>query len=338
MGTVPWGQSPGDCPQGTVPIRGYDGGMICGVLLTVLMGTQPVCTQKMFSKSIEPNLRGDTKVVARAVFDEYLESVSTIDTAPVERQTPLEFVEAQRANEELADALFDSFLDSLAVLSDDVTWSDALKQVRRRVLLNAREANNPWPNTQWYDVASNVQTSPQFINEVDLFLLQHVDADRQNRFAALIAIHKGDKEGCQDAERETMQRWAIYNKLIAPYENDLSLTQSYPAIPTVGEVERIYFKIVESIENTAQIEAVTNLFNVYHAMHTQQMRTTIALVNRTRINDGVDPLSSGCGTPDTSRNIILQKTAEMHEFDAATMQSMMQVLTPEQRQELEFVE
>ena len=95
---------------------------------------------------------------------------------------------------------------------------------------------------------------------------------------------------------------------------------------------------MENIEHKVQIDAVTNLFNLYHAMHTQQMLAAIAIVNQTRINDGVDPLSSGCGTPDTSRNLILQKTAEMHELNASTVQSMIQLLTPKQIQELDLGE
>jgi len=310
------------------------GTMICGVLLGALVGVQPMCTQLTFSKIIAPNLHGDTEVVARAIFDEYLDEVATLDTTSPQRQTPVEFVKAQQDKEVRADALFDSFLDSLEVLSEDIAWVDAIKQVRRRVLLTAREANNPWPNTQWYDIASNIQTTPQFINEVDLFLLQHVDDDRQNRFSAKIALLNGDKARCMEAELHAMQRWSIYNKLIAPYENDTSLTQSYPAIPTTGKVGGVYFLLLENIKDRTQIDAITNVFNLYHAMHTQQMRSIVSLVNQTRINEGVDPLSAGCGSSDTSRNHILQKTAEMHELNITTIQSLVHLLTQEQRQQL----
>lgn len=164
--------------------------------------------------------------------------------------------------------------------------------------------------------------------------MQHVDADRQNRFAAKIAMLKGDKTGCEEAQRMAMQRWAIYNKLIAPYENDVSLTQSYPGIPTTDEVSRVYFLLLENIKDRLQVDAITVVFNVYQTMHTKQMRAVVALVNTSRINDGVDLLSSGCGTSDTARNVILQKTAGMHELNTATVQSLIQVLTPEQRQQL----
>ena len=62
----------------------------------------------------------------------------------------------------------------------------------------------------------------------------------------------------------------------------------------------------------------------------------MTIVKNTRINDGVDPLSSGCGTFDKTRILILQKTAEMYELNTATIESMIQVLTPEQRQQLEL--
>ena len=73
-------------------------------------------------------------------------------------------------------------------------------------------------------------------------------------------------------------------------------------------------------------------------MHEQRKRVIVSMVKNTRINDEVDPLSSGCGTFDKTRILILQKTAEMQEQNASAIQSMIQALTPEQRQQLELEE
>jgi len=310
--------------------------MICSVLVSVILGVQPVCTESTFSIYIEPNLHGDTEVVARAIFDEYLEHVAKLDTTPIERQTPVEFAMELRDEEMKADALFDSLLDSLAILKDDPDWSDVIKQVRRRVLLYAREANNPWPNTQWFDIVATVQTNPKFLNDVDSFLLQNVDADRYDRFLATIAMLEGDKETCAKAERRTMQRWAVYNELIEPFETDDLLSHIYHAIPSTDEVARIFFRITVTIKEPSKTNIVANVFGLYRAMHEKQKRAVVTIVKNTRINDGVDPLSSGCGTFDKTRILILQKTAEMYELNTATIESMIQVLTPEQRQQLEL--
>ena len=313
-------------------------GMIWSALVSVMMGIQPVCTESTFSRFIEPSTHGDVEVVARAIFEDYLEQVAKLGSTPHERQTPVEFVIEQRNTEIRADVLFDSLLDSLALLSEDSSWSDAIKQVRRYVLLSAREANNPWPNTQWYDIALVTQTNPQLLDNIDSFLLKHVDDDRIDRFAATIALLEGNKETCVEAERKTMQRWAIYDKLIEPFENNSSLAHSYPAIPGGGEVARIVFRIIDNIKDPKQKEVIGNLFTSYKTMHEQQKRVIVSMVKNTRINDEVDPLSSGCGTFDKTRILVLQKTAEMQEQNASAIQLMIQALTPEQRQQLELEE
>ena len=310
--------------------------MICSILLTVVLGVQPVCTKSTFSQFVEPSLHGDTKVVARAIFDDYLEQVQKLDSGHTERQTPIEFVIEQREKEIQADFLLDSFLDSLTVLDGDSNWLDVIKQLRRIVLLNARESNNPWPATRWDDIARTVQTNQKFLDNVDSFLLRYVDVDRNDRFVAIIAKLEGDKEGCVQAERRTMQRWAIYNALIEPYENESSLALRYPTIHWVEKVTHVKFRIVDKIKDTAQADAVGNLFTLYRAVHKKRVRDVVELIKNTRINDGIDPLSLGCGSGGKTRNLILQRNAELQELETATIESMLQVLTPEQRQQLDL--
>ena len=302
----------------------------------MVLGAQPVCTEATFTKFIGPSLHGDTELVARAIFDEYLENVASLDTAFPDRQTPTEFVLEQQARSNKADTLFDSLLDSLEVLGEDRELQSGIQAARRSVLLNSRKANNPWPATQWYDIAELVKTNPQFLDAVDAFILEYADVDRDDRFAATIAMLEGNKNDCAEAERRTMQRWAIYNELIEPFENELTLEYRYPSIPKSELAAGVFITITNRIKNSSQTDSVRNIFRLYAVMHNKQKRDIIELIKNARINDGVDPLSSGCGSSGKTRNRILQRTAQMRELNETTLQSMLQVLTLEQRQELEL--
>lgn len=310
--------------------------MFCCVLVLIMLGVQPVCTESTFSRFIQPSLHGDVEVVARAIFEEYLENIADIENKSGIRLTPIEFVTEQRDEEIQADALFDSLLDSLALLDDNPDWFRALKQLRKHVLLRAREANNPWPNTVWYDISLHEQTNAQFLHDFDVFLRKYVDIDRNDRFAAKIAILMGDKEACVNAEQRTMERWGIYNKLIEPFANSTLFVHLYPAIPNASQVGRVYFRIAERVKDTSKIEAVGSVFGLFKAMYEKQVHSIVETIKDARIKDGVDPLSSGCGAYDKTRILVLYKTAALHELLEATIQSMVQILTAQERQSLEL--
>ena len=313
-------------------------GMICSAFVAVILGVQPVCSEAIFSSTLEPTLQGDSRIIARAVFDAYLEKVSKINTPHLDRQSRIEEIQEQQAQETRADALFDSFLDSLAVLGDSPSLKTGIMSVRRSVLLDARQANNPWPNALWYDITEIVQTNSQFTNAIDSFLLQHVDNDRVDRFAAIIAKLEGDRETCAKAERRTMQRWAIFNKLVEQFENESTFEYRFPTIPNRGIVDGLYLQITDAIQDEKIIDIIRGQMTIYSTLHKKQKQALIELVKIARFNEGVDPFSSGCGSVGKTKNKILQRTAEMHELNAATIQSMIQVLTPEQHQQLELVE
>ncbi len=308
--------------------------MICGALVGIILGVQPVCSEAAFVKILQPVLQDELKVIARVVFDEYLENLVELHGTKDDRLSRTEEINDLQMNSNKADMLFDELLDSIAVLSDDSSLRDGIMNLRRTILLAARNANNPWKATTWFDIAALVPTNTQFLEAVDSFLLKHADDDRSDRFIAIIAKLEGDRVTCAKAERRTMQRWAIYNKLIEPFENESTLENRYPAIPKGESVADMFFAITDSIKDQKVLDTVSAQMDFYTALHKKQKHTLIELIENTRINDGVDPLSSGCGLNGKTKNKILQRTAEMHELNTATVESMLLVLTPKQRQEL----
>ncbi len=77
---------------------------------------------------------------------------------------------------------------------------------------------------------------------------------------------------------------------------------------------------------------------LYTSLFEKQKHTIIQLIKNARITEGVDPLSSGCGSISKTKNVILQRTAEIRELNSSTVDSMLGVLTPEQIQQLDLGE
>jgi len=313
-------------------------GMICGAIVAVLLGVQPICGEATYSKLLEPALNGDSKIIARAVFDDYLEQVALIGRSEEGQQSRVDEIQTQQENANQADALFDSLLDSLSVLSDSPSLRTGIQHVRRTVILVARQADNPWPNTKWFDITSIVQTDTQCINAIDSFLVQHTDSDRDDRFIALIAKLNGDQEACAEAERRTMQRWAIYNEIVEPFENEHTLEDRYTTIPKSSRVTGMFLQITDKFQESKAPDIVRGQMALYSSLYEKQKHTIIWLIKNARINEGVDPLSSGCGSVSKTKKAILQRTAEIRELNSSTVKSMLRVLTPEQRQQLDEVE
>lgn len=312
--------------------------MICSIFVALVLGAQPVCSEAVYSKLLEPTLRGDSKFIARAVFDDYLEQVARIDRSREGQQSRVSEIRAQKERANQSDALFDSLLESISVLSDDSSLQKGIQNVRRTVLLNARQANNPWPNAKWFDIAAITQTDSQFIDAVNSFLLQHADSDRDDRFTALIAMISGDRDACAEAERRTMQRWAMYNELVEPFENESTLEYRFTTIPKSTQVADLYSQINEKFQDTKTSDLVRGQMALYTSLFEKQKHTIIQLIKNARITEGVDPLSSGCGSISKTKNVILQRTAEIRELNSSTVDSMLGVLTPEQIQQLDLGE
>jgi len=312
--------------------------MIWSGLIAIVLSVQPVCSEAVYSKLLEPTLSGDSKLIARAVFEDYLERVARISHSEEGQQSRTSEIKAQQEKANQANVIFDSFLDSLSVLSDNLSLQTGIQNVRRTVILNARQAHNPWPHAKWFDIAAITQTDSQFINTVDSFILRHADSDRDDRFTALLAKVNGDREACADAERRTMQRWAIYNALVEPYENESTLEYRYTTIPKSGRVADLYFQITDKFQDPKTRDIVRGQMALYTSLFEKQKHSLIRLIKNARINEGVDPLSSGCGSISKTKNSILQRTAELRELNSSTVDSMLGILTPEQIQQLDLGE
>ncbi len=312
--------------------------MLQGVFIAVVLGIQPVCNEATYKTALEPALQGDATMVGRAIFDAYLEQVSQLEKGQTEPLGWVEEVMARRDRSIKAGALFDSFLESIALLSENKELQDGVMHARRAVLLDARQANNPWPETKWFDIAEIVQTNPEFVTAVNAFLLEHADPDRHDRFTATIAKLEGDRETCAAAERRTMQRWAIYNALVEPYENDSTLEYRYTTIPKSGAVADLFFVISDKYQNSKTSDIVRGQMSVYMAMYKKQKLAIIELIKNARVKEGVDPLASGCGIVGETKNLILQRSAEIHELNKTTAKLMLNALTEEQRRELGYSE
>ncbi len=312
--------------------------MICSGLIAIVLGIQPVCSEAVYKSSLEPSLHGDSTMVGRAIFNAYLEQVSHLDVEQSESLGRIEEVKARRDREVKADALFDSFLESIALLNEDRQLKIGIMNARRSVLLDARQSNNPWPEAKWFDIAAIVQTNQEFVTAVNSFLIKHADDDRADRFAATIAKLEGNREKCAGAERRTMLRWAIYNELVEPFENDSTLEYRYTIIPKSGPVAELFFKITDAFQNTKTTDIVRGQMSLYTAMYKKQKLAIIELIKNARIKEGVDPLASGCGVVGETKNLILQRSAEIHELNKTTAKLMLSALTEEQRRELGYSE
>jgi hypothetical protein len=135
-----------------------------------------------------------------------------------------------------------------------------------------------------------------------------------------------------------MQRWAIYNELVEPFENESTLTYRYTTIPKSDRVADLCFQITDRFQGTKTSDIVRGQMALYTSLFEKQKHTIIRLIKNARVNEGVDPLSSGCGSISKTKNAILQRTAEIHELNSSTVDSMLRVLTPEQIQQLDLGE
>ncbi|MFT5205063.1 MAG: hypothetical protein ACI9GC_000349, partial [Phycisphaerales bacterium] len=323
---------PKDAPEGYAC---YYGAMFCSVVLSVAASVQPFCTKPLFTL-LEQNVVGDNAFIIEVLYDEYLEEARELDVPHEELISPVAFMQAQRDKETKADVLFDSFLESVSILQKDLAWQAVIQTIRRRALLHAREIQNPWKNTTWFDVATQGVHSAQLLSTINAFLLQYADVDRADRYAAKIAKLQGDQETCAEAERRTMKRWSLYNDIIEPAESVQMMSQWYPSLKQsddgIGEMMRI---LMSGNEDSEQKKVMDTIFQLHVTVYEKSIRDLVALVKQTRITEGIDLLSDGCGISTKAKNEILQKTAEIHELNMITIKSIQKLLTDEQLQELE---
>ena len=319
----------------------YDGGMSMGALAIVvcgIFGVQPMCTERDFQMALGAAIQGDHGFIARAVFDDYADLVQELDKARGTKKPS----QAQQLSDLLrktiqADALFDELLDSLAVLNKEEAWQMGLVNLRRSILLQARKSNNPWPSTVWVNIPTITPVPKSILLEIDKFLIENIAADIQERFGAASAKLRGDSETCATFEKQAMERWSNYTKIIEPYINSDVEEVLYPQLSKNDFVEHIASWIVTNVPDSSVVSRANLQLAMWKNSTTQKKREVISLICSTRKNFGIDPWSRGCGTQNYSRqsrvkNELLQKTAEMQESVTSTCKVLLGLLTPEQLQ------
>ena len=251
---------------------GYDGLMFVEIALTLLAGIEPVCTPTEFRETFSTSLSDDHTFVARAVFDEYCEQIQNLErTESSDRATPLEQLANRKSRSKNADKLFDELLVSLMVLSETDRWRNAVIDLRRTVLLRARQTDNPWPATVWVDIPNIVDVDHALRVSIDSFLMSNADKDRDERFAAIKAKLSGDLKTCQAIENIAMRRWSDYLHIIEPYINESVEVYLYPNLHLDQSVVRTVQWIQIHVDDESVISTAQNQLAIWQTVHSQQI-------------------------------------------------------------------
>jgi hypothetical protein len=205
------------------------------------------------------------------------------------------------------------------------------------VLLRARRSDNPWTSTIWIDLARFMPLQDEHVvYEVDSFLIANIDGDRKDRFDALTAGLKGDRDACSKITARAMHRWSEYQKIIDPHMTRPLVPVVYPQLDVNNQMYDVMEWIELNVTDPKTLALCRNRFTIWIAIHNQQQNEVIALVRRARVELGFDPWSRGCGHPNSSaatllKNKLLQRSAEVVELHTSTVKAALQQLTPEQR-------
>jgi hypothetical protein len=321
--------------------------MSMGLLVTAILGVsgsgivQPICSQEDFQQAFGNSMQGDTAFIAHAVFDDYLEKLNTISQdsscEEVTDAPPVGVLMARLGKEKAADEVFDTLLSSLSALNEDVDWEIRIANLRRTVLLRARMAKNPWKGVVWADVP-NITTVPgNVLLQIDSFLQKNIDEDRTDRYNAIAMQMYGETTKCRKYEEQAMNRWAEYLLLVSPYINRDVLQAIYPQLDTGKKVHLVKHWVFENITEENTLESVRQQISLWNAVHNKQNQVVVGLVVKARAQLGFDPWSRGCGIQFGSsgykiKNELLQKSAEIQEFNNSTIDVILNLLTKKQRQ------
>jgi hypothetical protein len=322
-------------------------GLVIAVLSSLIGSglVQPICTPREFQNAFGNLIQGDNEFIAKAIFDDYAEQVQAINSGETEKTntTPSQQlgIELQRATE--ADMLFDDLLSSLSIINNDIEWRTSIANLRRSVLLEARKFTNPWPATVWVDVPNITTVPDSVLFQIDIFLLNNIDKDRTERFMASVLQLGGNVLKCKAYEKQSMQRWGEYLDIIAPYIDEDVAIALYPQLNTGEEVQRIANWIYKNSNDAKVHQSVSKQLVVWKTIKKKQNDTIIQLVINARKQLGFDPWSRGCGQQtDTAaykiKNEIMQKSAEINEFDKATNNVLLRLLPEELRHSFESEE
>lgn len=322
-------------------------GLVIAVLSSLMGGglVQPICTPRDFQNAFRNSIQGDNEFIAKVIFDDYAEQVQAINAGETEKEnaTPSQqlAIELQYATE--ADMLFDELLSSLSAINNDIEWRIRIANLRRSVLLEARKFTNPWPATVWVDVPGITTVPDGVLFQIDTFLLNNIDKDRTERFMASALQIGGNVLKCKAYEKQSMQRWCEYLDIIAPYIDEEVSIALYPQLDTGEEVQRIANWIYKNSNDAKVHESVLKQLSIWKTIKKKQNETIIQLVINARKQLGFDPWSRGCGQQaDTAaykiKNELMQKSAEINEFDNSTNNVLLRLLPEELRHSFESEE
>ena len=314
--------------------------MFSTCIVSILIGFQPLCTETTFVETMGSTLEGELAFVARAVFDDYIEE-STPEIVPDER-TPAgnsQYINA-KATRILEEAnLFEECIQSLRVLNDTPEWLRSVATLRRKVLLEEREANNPWSGAVWVYLPTIDASSDDFVFVFDSFLDVHSQQDRADRVEAIKAQKiGGDISKCTKLEQQVMARWWQFYTLIKPYITSENEQLIFPTVNNGEEVHTLYEWIVSNVTNQGVLQSANAQFSLWQSIQKKQRTNIVDLVLQSRKEYGYDPLSHSCGDGDFDerrkvRLSLMRSNAAINELNNDTIASLLQLLSEELREE-----
>ena len=259
----------------------------CGI------GLQPVCDRGQFEKACGGVLRGEHKSIGYAIFEAYLDQVKEINET-----------DQLLASQEAASLLV-NFADSLSQLDGGGSWRKASSLLRRSVLLQSRQAANPWLATVWVDLSQldSITVSEETNAAIDLFLQQEYDKDLEERYSAFEAINNGNSQRCEQLTANVMKLWVTYQQLIEPYMS-ISAVQ-FAAYPKLNTGHRVRAEMTQL--DTSNSPRLEQRFQEWSTWHKRQTEATIALIRSARSSFLFDPCSTRCGVSSNKQAIKLQQ-------------------------------
>ena len=263
------------------------------LIITCMVGLQPVCNRAKYMDSYANLLKGEHKSIANAIFEAYLDQLEEID-----EMIPL-------TAEKKAMVYLEELTESLALLDDRGLWEEASHTLYRSILLQARQAANPWPATVWVDLSvfDDVFVSAETNRAIDVFLQEHYKTDLEERYMALAAINDGNITLCEQLTENAMKRWSTYQQNIEPYMSNSAVAfAAYPKLNT-GLTVREAMRDLEEI-NTPKLK---QRYAKWENWHSAQTKATITLIRTARSTFLFDPWSSRCGASTNKQAVKLQQ-------------------------------
>lgn len=324
--------------------------MSTGLLLAIILSisgngiVQPVCSKNDFQQAFGNSMQGDTEFIARAVFDDYTEQLYVMaQDNSYEEETdipPIGLLMTRLNRERESGELFDTLLSSLGVLNENIQWKINIANLRSTVLLRARMAKNPWQGVVWPDLPSMTKIPTEVLFQIDSFLKNNIDKDREDRYHAIAMQTWGKIEECRVFEKQAMTRWGEFLQLIGPFVHTDILYTLYPHLDKGEKVHRVKKWVDSFVQDESILASVRKQFSLWNTLHKKLNQTVINLVVHARATFGFDPWSRGCGQPIESsaykiKNELLQKSAEIQEFNETTANLIMNLLPEELRQKFE---